>query len=306
MNTIRSAYATCLLVLASILGSDIAHAAAPSRGLVAEALQGRRECVRFRWETGEKGEAHAGIDVPAVIDGKPVWLQLDTGADYDVLYGKLAIEQVHGQSATKGFRPASIRIGGTAIDRPYMALKPEIKDQSTSGTFGLADIIGRVAVIDYVGEQFCLFAEADAPSRITDVALIPAILRNGKLFLPVKTGGFSSENVIFDTGSSQFPLIVDLGPWRTLTGLTEPTRAPLKVEGSSWGQPITVHGAPSLQTMNVGATALGRLGIYTLPGDPDGFAHWPFKAEGIVGNAPFIQGLVVLDMTGRVAFGYTS
>ena len=91
-----------------------------------------------------------------------------------------------------------------------MYIAREMQAGSVSGTIGLPSLVGFVSVIDYPSQRFCLFEAADHPAALTVGPSVDATLRNGKLFLPLQTGAFQSDNIVFDTGSSEFPLRVDL------------------------------------------------------------------------------------------------
>ena len=107
----------------------------------------------------------------------------------------------------------------------------------------------------------------------------------------------------FDTGSSELPLHVDLALWRKLTGLADTAAAPKRFHGSSWGKPIELPGAPGTAPVMLGTLDLGSQNVFTNAAQPDAFAKWPFRADGVLGNAPVWDGIVVLDLTGRVRFG---
>ena len=46
-------------------------------------------------------------------------------------------------------------------------MKPDAK---LKGTLGLPALMGHFAVIEYVGQRFCLFAEADLPPELGRIA----------------------------------------------------------------------------------------------------------------------------------------
>ena len=248
----------------------------------------------FGWDKGDDVDGRAAISVPVTIDGASYFFMLDTGSDVSMLWGDVA-----GHDGDSYFHPGVMAIGSTELHDPLVminrAMKPEYGTEQ--GTFGLQSMIGRVAVIDYPDREFCLFEKADVPDAIRAAQWSDAVLRGSKLLLPVSIGNFQLRNVMFDSGSSQFPLYVDLVNWRRLTGIDDPDAAPLHGYVNSWGQRGALYGAPMEGVeMTIGGASLDAPVIYTQPGKPDELAE-AFQAGGIVGNVPFWNGIVVLDLS---------
>ena len=268
-------------------------------------LQGKTQCISFKWLSDGKGLTKAAISIPVQINGKSVPLQLDTGADATILYGDAADRAGWGKPGQTKFRAATFSIGSTAIDRPFVYINSDMQaDAELIGTLGLTELIGRVAVIDYPQQRFCLFAEADLPAPLASATYVRGDLRHTKFFVPVSVDAFQSDAVVFDTGSSQLPLNVDLPIWKKLTGRSQAKDATRSIASSSWGKPVTFSGAPAAGPLMLGELNLGRPTVFTNAELPTAFADWPFHSEGVLGNALLWDGLVILDMTARVRFGY--
>jgi hypothetical protein len=109
---------------------------------------------------------------------------------------------------------------------------------------------------------------------------------------------------MFDTGSSEFSLVVDLGNWSKITGLTDPEKASVKHEGSAWGKSVLFYGAPASSQLKLGKVEQGIPIAFTRQGAPDSFARTSYKVDGIIGNAPFWDGIVVLDLTANVQVSF--
>jgi len=99
-----------------------------------------------------------------------------------------------------------------------------------------------------------------------------------------------------------FPLVVDAGPWRAFTG-NAGTAAAQTISGNSWGKPVTFAGDKAKSVMAVGKAELSEPLIFTNTGVPADFANWPFRIDGLMGNAPLWDHVVVLDLTDRARFG---
>ena len=165
-------------------------------------------------------------------------------------------------------------------------------------------MVGLVTVINYPGQRFCLFADTDLPQELLAGVSVSGTLRNGKFFLPVQVGNFKSDSIIFDTGSSEFPLMVDLANWRKITGQTEPEKSPVKHPGLTWGKPTLFYGAPASSPLKLGQIELGVPTVFTEQGAPEGFAKMSYQVDGVVGNSQLWDGIVILDLTANVQFRY--
>lgn len=282
-----------------------ALAATPSLAEATAVLDQRTECVSFTWLPNPEGEKRGAITIPVSINGESYNFQLDTGPNATILYGAAADRAGWSGSDEESFRADRFSIGSTVLDRPAIYPNREMTGtEVAAGTLGLAELIGRIAVIDYPGQRFCLFADADLPDLLREGPNVRATLRNGKLFLPLTIGEFTTEAMVFDTGSSELPMLVDQPLWKRLTGLADIASAPRHVGGSSWGTPIKLSGAPGTGPMAIGDIELGVQDVFTIESQPDSFARWPFRADGVIGNAPIWAGIAVLDLTGRVRFSH--
>jgi hypothetical protein len=266
-------------------------------------LKDKTQCVPFTWIANEKGSARGAITVPVVANGQPLRMQLDTGADATNVYGHLAEQLRWSKPGSETFRATRLTIADTSLDRPIIYVNTDMEvDANVQGTLGLPALLGRVAVLDYPGKRFCLFADADVPAAIAEAPSVRAMLRNSKLYVPLSIGAFNSDAFVFDTGSSELPLNVDLATWRLLTNRVTTDGAPTSYQGSAWGKPLTIPGAPAASPVSIGKTALGHVTVFTNPAQPAGFTDWPVPTVGVLGNAPLWDSIVVLDLTAKVRF----
>jgi len=278
--------------------------AAQSPALIAasNSLDGKAQCVAFQWEPDG---AKIAIVLPTHIDGYLYRFQLDTGATANVIYSTIADRAGWSKSTDHSFQPKTFAIADTTISRPWISILRGMKvTHNISGTFGLWSLIGRITVIDYPGQRVCLFADTDLPRELLTGTSVSATLRSGKLFVPVQLGSFASDNIMFDTGSSEFPLMVDLANWAKITSLTELEKAPVKHEATAWGKSVLFYGAPASSRLKLGKIELGIPTVFTKQSAPDSFAKMSYKVDGIIGNAPFWDGIVVLDLTANVQVSF--
>ena len=204
-----------------------------------------------------------------------------------MLYGAIADQAGWTAEGARSFQAGRITIGAASVERPNVQVNREMTADDVQGTLGLDVLVGRVAVIDYPGQRFCLFDAADLPEPLRRAKIVSASLRDAKLWLPLKVGDFASDAILFDTGSSEMPLRVDKANWTKLTGLTDTKTATAHFNGRAWGKPIVFEGSPAKTSMDLGGINLGQKFVFTDPSDPASFAAWPFRTDGIIGNEPF-------------------
>ncbi|MET3828435.1 hypothetical protein ABIC16_004190 [Sphingomonas sp. PvP055] len=293
------------IALATVSAVPMPTVTGPSAALnrATTSLNDKSQCVPFKWIANAKGSVRGAISVPVAVNGRSLEMQLDTGADVISLYGHLA-EQSHWlKTGEETFKAARFKVADTDLDRPTIYVNSDMEaDADVQGTLGLPALLGKIAILDYPHKRFCVFAEADVPAAIAEAPSVRAMLRNSKLYVPLSIGTFNSDAFVFDTGSSELPLNVDLATWRTLTNRVTTDGAPANYQGSAWGKPLIIPGAPSTSLVSIGKTSLGRVTIFTNPAQPTGFADWPVQTIGVLGNAPVWDGIVVLDLTARVRF----
>jgi hypothetical protein len=277
--------------------------AAMSASTASDALQDRAECVAFEWYRGKTSEKGA-IIVPVTADGRTMRWQLDTGADVNMTYGDVAERAGLSKAGDKRFRVRQLLIGTTSIVDSLTFIRRDMGSEGgVTGTLGLNSLLGRIAVIDYPKQRFCLFSEANLPEPFWSATFAKAVLRDRKLFLPLQIGRFRSDALLFDTGASEVPLSIDAPLWHRLTGKGSIEAAEKRIHGVAWGAPVTLFGAPASAAMQVGDIDLGAQMLYTERTD-DTFAASDYKIDGTIGNAPFWHGIVVLDLTVRMRFGF--
>lgn len=256
----------------------------------------RPECVRFRWEPDPTRKG--ALSIPVTLNGRAMWFQLDTGTNTDIVYGNVADEAGWANKGAKSFRASEMRIGRTILRNVPVAVYRNQPVEQTAGEIGLADLVGRVTVIDYPAQQFCLFEPGHAPEALlTQATWAEGILRNGKFFVPLSIGNTVGKDAIFDTGSSEFPLWVDLPMWQQITGLNDPAAAKQEVRGNNFNKPVIFKGAPTVEPLKIGSVSLGSRIAYTKVGDPNMFAAWPYPVTAIIGNEPFWNGAIILDLS---------
>jgi hypothetical protein len=199
-----------------------------------------------------------------------------------------------------------IKLGGVDVGPARLTTNPQVRPGATAGAIGLDLLLNHLVVIDYPAKRFCMVPRVAVPPEINDrVEWVAAEIRNGKLFVPVRVGGQTVEGLFFDTGASGLPLSVDQALWRTLTGREGERDATsrLSVTGSGVGAPARVIGAPARGALEVGGLRVEAPLVYFHGTEPEHFRSWSFPATGLIGNAPFKDGIVLLSLGVWPAFG---
>jgi hypothetical protein len=253
----------------------------------------------FEWEGAEGVSDKATMTVPVVLDGQEYWFQLDTGSDVTMLYGTREAERRGWQESKQWFVGVpEVRVGGAYFDSVDVFIGEEIAGGGkTSGTLGLDLLQGKVVVLDFPQRRFCVVRHTAIPSEVLKrTAFVPAEVRDNKLFVVIRAGDEELDGIFFDTGSSSFPLVVDLDLWQRLTGRKGQDDATSILDVSSWGETVPMVGAEMQGALEIGTARMDRAMVYYWGDQPRFFEEWPFPAAGLLGNALFFDEVVVIDL----------
>jgi hypothetical protein len=299
MNNIelrRLAFLLCLIFLT-------AHAAgAQSNRAPVNKLINALRCSDFDWLSHEGQERYA-LAVPLTIDGRKYKYQLDTGSPYTFVYGAEA-ERWGWAKGQKRISVREMKVGGMNVPAAQLSVKEGMVRGKTDGTLGLDILLGHMVVLDYPGQRFCLIPKASVPVDLTRrTSWVPAEILKGKFFVKTKIKGLELDHVFFDTGASLVPLAVDFESWKTLTGRASEAEATTKITVNSWGKRVPLVGAPATGALEIGNIRMEQLVIYYWGHEPGFFRKWFHPATGLIGNLPFWNEVVVLDLGERPAFG---
>jgi hypothetical protein len=298
-----SARALSLLVL---LTGDVSSVLASGGDLTQrlDSLFAAIPSATFEWTNVKAMSERAALQIPVDLDGTKGWFQLDTGLDVTLLYDDVAED--HGWATYDGmYRVPSFRIGDMSLGPVWIRTREETAARGELiGSLGLDLLVGSLVVIDYPGRRLALLRHGDAPAWLwQETSWTPAVLRDAKLFLYVILGGEGVDNLVFDTGSSSFDIIVDVDDWTRFTGYDDPDRAPIQRKVDSWGKKLTAVGAPARGPLTIGSVHVADAEVFFLKEQPKLFSSWPFPARGLVGNAAFWDRVVILDLGIRPRFG---
>jgi hypothetical protein len=260
------------------------------------------ECADFRWVDEPDIADKAAMLVTLTVGDKPLEFQLDTGIPVTVIAEsgaeKHGIEYRFDETDGSAFTaPVDLELAGERYPQRQVFIKPNISPEP-AGSVGLDLLMGKIVVFDFPGGRFCV-REANDPgvaALMESSAFTPVDVRDGKLFIDIEIGDERLEDVFFDTGASAFPLHVDLPVWQRLTGRNGAEVSNTRWQVRSWGTTVNFVGAPALGEMAVGGARIARPTVFYLEEKPESFKDWPFPVQGLIGNVPFLDQVVVLDM----------
>jgi hypothetical protein len=260
-------------------------------------------CVRFKWVDAPGIANRAAILVPVVAGGATLRFQLDTGATVSMIpagsAAKFGIEHQYNRADDNWFTaPIDLELAGVRYPGRQILVDPELTRSEPAGTVGLDLLEGRIVVLDLAGQRFCL-NDPDAPgvaALLEKTEFTPARIRDGKLFVEARVGGEAFDDIFYDTGASAFPLQVDLPFWRQLTGRNGDEESNTRWEVRSREKTITFIGAPAAGTLEIGEARIESPMVFFREDEPELFAAWEFATRGLIGNVPFLEHVVVLDL----------
>ena len=181
-------------------------------------------CSPFLWGADGPTRPEAKMLVPVTVDGKPYVYQLDTGSDEVSVYGSRPHPEW--KPLAQGVRLTELGFAGMTLPSVVAYLLPAVPDADVQGVIGLDPLVGKVLVIDFPRRRLCLVEHADAPPALVRAAQWSnAEVRHGKFFVRADVNGKRSNRLVYDTGASADALVMDLEPWKTATGLSDPKQA---------------------------------------------------------------------------------
>ena len=258
----------------------------------------------FEWIGDETVSDRIAINVPVRIDGVDGVLQFDTGLDVTLLECNLHTEKGW-ESAAGLYRCPRLEVGDMDLGpRWLLSTGGNSEAGSRLGSLGLDVLVGSLVVLDYPGQRLAIMSPGEAPKWLLEAtSWTHAELRGAKLFLDVQLGGVRVDGLFFDTGASALDIALNRDDWTKLTGCSGPEDAATVWSGNRWGSTATIVGAPVSGSLVVGSVHIDGPSAYYIEEEPMLFAGWPPPTRGLIGNAPFWDHVVVLDLGVRQRFG---
>lgn len=278
-------------------------------------VSGLPTTFHFAWHASgtQPVTPHASLLVPVRLPGCPrtCYLQFDTGSPSTLLYANslAALRKQYPATAQRLLPDAdtlhdvSFSLGQATVQARWLRVlnygAGELPADSTEhfiiGTLGADVLDGRVLVLDYPRQQFGLSTQLpDSLKRQTE--FVPLSYESRRVILTAQMEG-KSQKLLFDSGSSTFALITSHDTWQHMAR----PQAPVQTAASnSMGRTLTTYTTATPEAMHVNTLAL-PLGTVTYVEGTTLMQNTLMRFSGMggmLGNAPFSQRTVVLDVEG--------
>ncbi|MFN7932825.1 MAG: hypothetical protein U0R19_05825 [Bryobacteraceae bacterium] len=278
-------------------------------GLVSSAQTPRwDDMVWVALPIGDRVVEKAVLAVSVHVDGLQgkALMQLDLGTNGTVLYGA-AYRALGGKAVPENGR---IRVSGTVAGLRFenqsvlldakQGEAPKPGEPAELGTVGADFFNQRGLVMDFVRNKVAAVEKGGEWTK--GVSFAPLRYRNGKVFVTVRMGGREESGFFYDTGSSALPLVTTRGRWMELTGRRPEDAGNTVWKVKSWGNDAALVGARMSGPLCVGTACVEGPMVYFESSGLENlrFDKYPYPAEGLIGNAVFLdQYSVVVDLAGQ-------
>ncbi len=270
----------------------------------------------FEWDADTAaGQAmpHAALLVPVTLPGCPrtCYLQFDTGAPYSILYANPLAALRARYPATRNtllpqvdtMRNFRFALGQGQVQarktrvmhRGAIQLPADSTSPFVIGTLGSDVLADQVLVIDYARRCFSLYS-AVPDSLARQAAYVPMRFDSRRVLLDVGLQG-QPEQLLFDSGSSAFALLTSQDTWHDLA---RPAARAHTVPVNSWGKTLTAHTVATAAALQLGALVVPLRTVTYIEGMSWGQTLlMRFSGMGgMLGNEPFVEHTVILDVRG--------
>ncbi|WP_045689196.1 hypothetical protein [Hymenobacter sp. AT01-02] len=271
----------------------------------------------FVWKadsTAQPVVAHAALLVPARLPGCPrtCYFQFDTGAPTSILYARsLAALRGRYPATTQTLLPQADTVRNfqfglgsgsvqarkiKVLDYGRSTLPADSTEPFIIGTLGTDALEGRVLVLNYSTRQFSL--RADVPTSLTSqTVFVPLDFASRRVMLNAAVQG-KPRQLLFDSGSSAFALLTSRATWEQMA---QPQARVRHAAVNSLGTTLTAHTVATAATLGLGQVAVPLHTVTYIEGTSFmQSALMRFSGMGgMLGNEPFAERTIVLDVRGR-------
>ncbi|MFC0510717.1 hypothetical protein [Asaia spathodeae] len=262
-----------------------------------------RRCFDFSWtRMHDDRHSRAAIMVLVEINGQRGYMQLDTGAPETALYGAVTDRSGLTVPTQETLKPRRFCSGSYCWALPSLTVdrRKAASDPKLIGHLGLDIFEGRETLLDYPGQHVCTLSGKERNLRVT---WSPAVVEAGSLLIPGTIGTTHLDRLLFDTGSGPITVSVFPTTWDVIAGHLKPATPSLSIEGHSYdGALIHVRGNLIAGTVALGPKTLTQPVVYEMPENVRSIVA-RHGATGVVGDAPFVDQQIILDLRYPARFG---
>ena len=270
----------------------------------------------FVWDadtTAHRAMPHAALLVPITLPGcsRTCYMQFDTGAPYSILYDNpLAALRAQYPAISSSLLPEANAVQNFhfAIGQGQLQARTirvmhrgatELPADSTApfviGTLGSDVLVNQVLVLDYARRHFNLYASVP-DSLARQFTFVPMGFDNRRVMVDMSLQG-EPKQLLFDSGSSAFALLTSESTWHNLAQPAAPTHT---AAVNSWGKTLTSYTVATAAALQVGPLTMPLRTVTYI----EGMSWWQTLLMassgmgGMLGNEPFVDHTVVLDVPG--------
>ena len=288
-------------------------------------LKGLPASFAFAWQAdmvSRPARPHAALLVPVRLANCPrlCYLQFDTGAPSTLLYrhSLAALARRYPaagisptQAAADTVRNFGFRLGPVQVQARWLRVlrhgMREMPAEGSStpfiiGTLGSDLLEGRTLVIDYPRQQFSLGTQVP-DSLARRATFVPLKFESRRVMVQASVRG-QPEQLVLDSGSSAFALLTARPVWQQLA---QPQAPVVTAPSNSWGTKLTSYTTATAAQLQFGTAQVPLRTVTYIEG-----MSWPQATlmrfsglTGMLGNEPFADRTVILDVAGR-RFGVVS
>lgn len=248
--------------------------------------------IWFNTTLNEVAFAKSSMHIPVVFDGDTTtyYFQFDTGSNKSFLYtGSKSDPKIIDQIKTKTSLSTSI---GDLVLLARTSNSTYIKEGKTCiGTIGADILADQIIEIDFVNQTLAVLHDYNE----AEYDLYEMELSYGRPVWSINIEG-EAYSFLYDTGSSLFDLWTTKNLWtKWKSETTSVDEFPIR----SWGKINTAYRS-SFDAPNEGDEVLNQM-KYIWYNSNDSFEKTFKKAgvDGIIGNRPFLNDVLLLDFSGR-------
>lgn len=163
------------------------------------------------------------------------------------------------------------------------------------GTIGADLFKDKILIIDYPNSQLAILNEMPIDYKDLDTYVNIELDRWGRVHVPVKVNE-QEKKVLFDTGSSIFPLMTSTDNWNAATNGTKQD----SILTTTWGEKYYTYAA-NVETVAIGDRQLTDLRIFDAQNQSNFIKNE--NIWGIMGNAHFLNDVIIIDFK-NLTFGW--
>lgn len=241
--------------------------------------------------------------VPVTVNGKPLRMQVDTGADYGGLYGQVEdwpdAGFVERDDVPAYATSVAMDVGGVTLNTETVLHYESNSISEIAGTIGYDNLRDRIWMIDPRADRFCHIKPGHP--ALGSLRFVDTPVRFNKQYLPLKFEGEAVDGLFFDTGSVFSLLVPEL--WERTT---DPDGEDMSVEVPSWGEMVRLEGRTAKGGWTLGGELLAIRALIR-EDDPASLqdARLDQPMQGLLGMSAFDGRTVVLDLReGQERFGW--